>query len=109
MTNLSVFLSASAEMHPGAAALRFGDVTTSFSVLSSDVARFADYLIDGGLRPDDRVAVMLPNRPEFAIVFYGVLRAGGVAVLMSPSLSARAVEFCVALAQGSCCSPIHMK
>jgi long-chain acyl-CoA synthetase len=97
MTNLSVFLSASAEMHPGAAALRCGDVTTSFSELSSDVARFADYLIDGGLRLDDRVAVMLPNRPELATVFYGVLRAGGVAVLMSPSLSARAVEFCVAI------------
>ena len=97
MTNLSVFLSASAEMRPGAAALRCGDVPTSFSVLSRDVARFADYLIDGGLRPDDRVAVMLPNRPELAVVFYGVLRAGGVVVLMSPSRNARAVEFCLTI------------
>lgn len=97
MTNLSVFLSASADMRPGAAALRCGDVTTSFSVLSSDVARFADYLIDGGLRLDDRIAVMLPNRPELAVVFYGVLQAGGVVVLMSPSLSARAVEFCLTI------------
>ena len=95
MTNLSVFLTASAGMRPGAAALRWGDVTTSFSVLSSDVARFADYLVDAGLRLDDRVAVMLPNRPELAVVFYGVLQAGGVVVLMSPSLSARAVEFCL--------------
>src|ERR1700752_3327720 len=93
MTNLSVFLSASAGMRPGAAALHCGDVTTSFSVLARDVARFADYLIDSGLRPDDRGAVMLPNGPELAVVFYGVLQAGGVVVLMSPSLSARAVEF----------------
>jgi long-chain acyl-CoA synthetase len=64
-------------------------------VLSSEVARFADYLIDVGLRPDDRVAVMLPNRPELAVVFYGVLQAGGVVVPMSPSLDARAVEFCL--------------
>jgi long-chain acyl-CoA synthetase len=97
MTNLSVFLSASADMRPGAAALHCGDVTTSFSVLSSDVARFADYLIDGGLRLDDRVAVMLPNRPELAVVFYGVLQAGGVVVLMSPSLGAREVEFCLTI------------
>ena len=95
MTNLSVFLSASADMRPGAAALLCGDVTTSFSVLSRNVARFTDYLIDGGLRVGDRVAVMLPNRPELAVVFYGVLQAGGVVVLMSPSLSARAVEFCL--------------
>ena len=48
---------------PGAAALLCGDVTTKFSVLSRNVARFADYLIDGGLRLGDRIAVMLPNRP----------------------------------------------
>ena len=96
MTNLSVFLSASADMRPGAAALHCGDEATSFWVLSSDVARFADYLTDSGLRLGDRVAVMLPNRPAFAVVFYGVLQAGGVVVPMSPSLSARAVEFCVA-------------
>jgi long-chain acyl-CoA synthetase len=95
MTNLSVFLNVSADVRPGAAALRCGDVTTNFWALSSDVARFADYLIDGGLRLGDRVAVMLPNRPELAVVFYGVLQAGGVAVLMSPSLSPRAVEFCL--------------
>jgi long-chain acyl-CoA synthetase len=97
MTNLSAFLSVSADARPGAAALRCGDLTTGFSVLSSDVARFADFLIDGGLRPGDRVAVMLPNRPELAIVFYGVLHAGGVVVLMSPSLGAREVEFCVTI------------
>ena len=97
ITNLSVFRSASADMRPGAAALLCGDVTTSFSVLSrSLITRFADYLIDGGLRVGDRVAVMLPNRPESR---RRVLRctAGpcGVVVLMSPSLSARAVEFCL--------------
>jgi len=97
MTNLSVFLSASAQVRPDATALRCGDVTTSFSVLSNDVARFADYLVDSGLRLGDRVAVMLPNRPALAVVFYGVLQAGGVVVPMSPSLSARAVEFCVTI------------
>jgi long-chain acyl-CoA synthetase len=97
MTNLSVFLGASAYMRPDAAALRCGDVTTSFSVLSNDVARFADYLIDSGLRLDDRVAVMLPNRPALAVVFYGVLQAGGVVVPISPSLSAHAVQFCLTI------------
>ena len=97
MTNLSAFLGAAADMRPGGAALRCGAVTTSFSALSSDVARFADYLIAVGLQPDDRTAIMLPNRPEFAVAFYGVLQAGGVVVLMSPSLSARAVEFCLTI------------
>ena len=51
------------------------------------------YLGDRGLRPGDRVGVMLANRPEFAMVFYGVLHAGAVVVPMDPLRSAREVEF----------------
>jgi long-chain acyl-CoA synthetase len=36
---------------------------------------------------------MLANRPEFAMVFYGVLHAGAVVVPMDPTRSAREVEF----------------
>jgi long-chain acyl-CoA synthetase len=43
--------------------------------------------------PGDRVGVMLSNRPEFAVVFYGVLYAGAVVVPMNPLQSAREVEF----------------
>jgi long-chain acyl-CoA synthetase len=93
ITNLSLNLTESASRYPDAAALRCADVTTTYSMLADDVARFADYLIDGGLEPGDRVGVMLPNGAAFAVVFYGVLRAGGVVVPMSPSLRFRAVEF----------------
>jgi long-chain acyl-CoA synthetase len=93
MTNLSLSLTESAARYPDAAVLRCDDVTTTYSMLAADVASFADYLIDGGLEPGDRVGVILPNGPAFAVVFYGVLHAGGVVVPMSPSLSFRAVEF----------------
>jgi long-chain acyl-CoA synthetase len=36
---------------------------------------------------------MLPNRPAYAVVVYGVLHAGGVVVPINPGLRARAVEF----------------
>ena len=61
--------------------------------LANDAARLADSLIDGAVRPGDRVAIMLPNGPAFVVVLYGVWYAGGVAVPMSPSQSARAVEY----------------
>ena len=93
MTNLSLCLTESADRDPDAAALRCDGVTTTYSMLAADVARFADYLIDSGMEPGDHVGVMLPNGPAFAVVFYGVLRAGGVVVAMDPSLSFRAVEF----------------
>jgi long-chain acyl-CoA synthetase len=97
VTNLSVYLTESANRYPDASALRCDDATTTYSVLASDVARFADYVIDGGLQPGDRVGVMLPSGPAFAVVFYGVLHAGGVVVPMNPALRARAVEFCLTI------------
>ena len=93
MTNQSLRLAQSADKYPFATALRCEQTTKSYSVLASDVARFADYLIDGGVRPGDRVGIMLPNGPAFVVAFYGALHAGGVAVPMNPSQSRRAVEF----------------
>jgi long-chain acyl-CoA synthetase len=92
MTNLSVHLTESANRYPDASALRCDDATTTYSALANDVARFADYLIDGGLRPGDRVGVMLPTGPAFVVVFYAVLYAGGVVVPLYPTLRTRAVS-----------------
>ena len=85
MTNVSVFLAESAEVYPDAVALRCGAASATYSELASDAARLADCLIDGGVRPGDRVAIMLPNGPAFVVVLYGIWYAGGVAVPMSPS------------------------
>jgi long-chain acyl-CoA synthetase len=93
MSNLSLYLVESADMYPDGPALRCDGATTTFSELADNAARFAAYLGDRGLRPGDRVGVMLPNRPEFAMVFYGVLHAGAVVVPMDPLRSGREVEF----------------
>ena len=39
-----------------------------------------------GIEPGDRVGVMLPNTPAFAIAFYGIMYRGAVAVPMNPLL-----------------------
>jgi len=98
VTNLSVHLAESGYRYPDARALVRDDSTTSYSELANDVARFADYLTYGGLQPGDRVGVMLTNGPEFAVVFYGVLHAGGVVVPLNPALHARAVKFYLTIA-----------
>jgi long-chain acyl-CoA synthetase len=93
MTNLSFYLNESAEIYPNSAALRCDGLTITYSALREDVSRFATYLSDRGVGPGDRVGVMLTNRPEFAVVFYGVLYAGAAVVPMNPLQSAREVEF----------------
>jgi long-chain acyl-CoA synthetase len=93
MTNLSLFLTELADMYPEAPALRCDGSTATYSELADDAARFGAYLDDQGVRPGDRVAVMMANQPEFAVVFFGVAYAGAVAVPMDPLHSVREVEF----------------
>ena len=48
------------------------------------VGAFAGFLKGRGLSPGDRVAIFLENCPQFAIAYYGSLRAGGIVVCLNP-------------------------
>src|SRR5689334_3815533 len=65
----------------------------SYGALDVASARVAALLGERGVKPGDRVGVMLPNVPEFAVVYYGVLRAGAVVVPMNVLLKEREVAF----------------
>ena len=89
--NLASNLKRSAELHPDRPAVRLDGTVLTYRGLDERSSRVAGLLRDHGIGPGDRVAVMLPNTPEFAIVYYGVLRAGGVVVPMNPLLKEREV------------------
>ncbi|GAA2508670.1 long-chain fatty acid--CoA ligase [Streptomyces thermolineatus] len=92
MTNLALNLVRTAAEHPERPAIRFGESVYSYAELDGASARVAGALVADGLRPGDRVAVMLPNVPAVVALYYGVMRAGGVVVPMNPLLKAREVE-----------------
>ena len=62
-------------------------------MLNEGATRIAGLLKEKGLEPGDRVGIMLPNVPYFGIVYYGILRAGGVVVPMNVLLKGREVAF----------------
>jgi long-chain acyl-CoA synthetase len=93
MPNLGFYLTESADRYPHAVALRCEGVTTTYSQLADGVCRFGEFLVRQGITPGDRVGLMLPNRPEFVVVFHSVLHEGAVAVPMNPLQSAREVAF----------------
>jgi long-chain acyl-CoA synthetase len=93
MPNLRFYLTESAKTYPEAAALRCEGVTTTYAQLADQVRRFGEFLVRQGIKPGDRVGIMLPNRPEFVVVFYSVLHEGAVVVPMNPLQSGREVEF----------------
>ncbi|MGP0022213.1 MAG: long-chain-fatty-acid--CoA ligase [Streptosporangiaceae bacterium] len=93
MTNLASNLAGTTRAHPGRVAVRVGEATMMYRELDEASARVAGLLRERGLKPGDRVGIMLPNVAEFAVVYYGVLRAGGVVVPMNPLLKAREVAY----------------
>ncbi|TFF90142.1 MAG: AMP-dependent synthetase [Promethearchaeota archaeon] len=58
-----------------------------YSELRDYVHRFATFLQENGLEKGDRVAINLPNCPQYLIANYGTILAGGVASGCSPLLS----------------------
>src|SRR6202041_135865 len=93
MTSLSANLVASKNRNPDRVALRCDDLQFTFAEFAAAAARVATLLEQSGVEPGDRVGVMLPNTPAFAIAFYGIIYRGAVAVPMNPLLKAREVAF----------------
>jgi long-chain acyl-CoA synthetase len=91
--SLAELLTATAGAHAERPALKLDDMVVNYAVLNEGATRIAGLLKDKGLKPGDRVAIMLPNVPYFGVVYYGILRAGGVVVPMNVLLKGREVAF----------------
>jgi long-chain acyl-CoA synthetase len=91
--SLAYNLIGSVQRYPDSVALGMGDAVITYAELDHATARVAGLLRERGFGPGDRAGIMLPNVPEFAIAYYGVLRAGGVVVPMNVLLKQREVEF----------------
>lgn len=59
----------------------------SYLEIDEDSTRFANRLIELGLRPGTPVLIVLPNVPQFLVVAYGVLKAGGILASINPLLT----------------------
>jgi acyl-CoA synthetase (AMP-forming)/AMP-acid ligase II len=68
------------------------DVLT-YEQLAESVARLRTGLVWLGLRPGDRVGIMIPNQVEFPLAWLSVIDAGAVAVPLNPKYTQREIEF----------------
>ncbi|HYW26886.1 MAG TPA: long-chain fatty acid--CoA ligase, partial [Terriglobales bacterium] len=91
--NLSSNLLETTRHHADRVALKLDDVQLTYRDLDRASARLAGWLRDRGLRPGDRVGIMLPNVPDFAVAYYGALRAGAAVVPMNVLLKQREVAY----------------
>lgn len=55
--------------------------------------RFGNLLAEAGVQPEQRVILALPDIPEFAAALFGVVKVGGVVVMVNPHLKADEVRY----------------
>ena len=70
-----------------------GPAKITYAELWEQARRYGAALEALGIAPDDRVAIMIPNVPDFPRAYYGILAAGGVVVPVHALLTAEEVAY----------------
>jgi len=94
--NLADLVRDAAARLPAAPALVADGATMTWGELDGRVGGVAAALRARGLPPSARVAIALPQVPDFAVAFFGVLRAGLVAVPVNPGFTPRELQHVLA-------------
>ncbi len=83
-TPMTQALARTARELPDKTALIFVDSKITYRQLNDMANRFANALIDMGVKPGDKVAMLMPNMPQLVAAVYGAWRAGAVVVMNNP-------------------------
>lgn len=91
-TTLLEYLSRLAAEHGNRAALLFKGRAVTYGQLERESTAFAAALAELGAGKGDRVALLLPNCPQFVVAQFGAWKAGAIVVPLNPIYSERELE-----------------
>ncbi len=86
-------LAASACKNPHQPCTIFSGAAIAYQEMDRLTDRLAVALIQQGVKPGDRVGIMLPNIPQFVLAYFAILKAGAVVVAINPQYKSREIEF----------------
>ncbi|WP_318614334.1 long-chain-fatty-acid--CoA ligase [Sporosarcina sp. YIM B06819] len=87
------FLTRSGKKYPEKTAMHFMGKDISYKEFHESALKFANYLKSIGIEKGDRVAIMLPNCPQGAIAYYGILYIGAIVVQTNPLYTEREIAY----------------
>ena len=87
------WLSRSARRFPDKVALVCGEQRWTYKALDQRADHLATALLDAGVARQDRVAVLMDNCAETVISLYGILKAGGVFIILAGSLKGAKLRY----------------
>ena len=86
--NIKQMLEKTAGELPQKDAIVLGPYRTTYGELNEASNRVANALIGLGVEKGDHVAILMPSGPEWAVNYFGVVKAGGISILLSSMLKA---------------------
>ena len=92
-TSIPTLFAAQAARTPEAVAVSSGDDSWTYRELDEAANRLAHLLIDRGVGPGQRVALLLPRSVEAIVAIFAVLKTGAAYVPIDPAVPAARVEF----------------
>ncbi|MCK7480894.1 MAG: AMP-binding protein [Candidatus Moduliflexus flocculans] len=86
------FLEEAARKYPDRACTIFKGAVISYQEMNALTDSIAAALVEMGVKKGDRVGIFMPNTPQFVMVYYGILKAGGVVVATNPLYTPPEIE-----------------
>jgi len=86
-------LTASAIKNPHQPCTIFSGAAITYQEMDQLTDQLAIAIIQQGVKPGDRVGIMLPNIPQFVLAYFAILKAGAVVVAINPQYKSREIEF----------------
>ena len=91
--NLASALELHAASDPDRVVLRFEGRSITYAELNREATRLADALRARGIRTGERVALFLPNLPEFLIAYYAVQKLGAIVATINAIFKTEEVRY----------------
>ena len=86
--NITQTLEDTASKVPHKEAIVLGDRRITYGELDAASNRVANAVLKLGMEKGTHVAILMSHSPEWVINYFGVIRGGGIAVLLNPALKA---------------------
>jgi long-chain acyl-CoA synthetase len=93
--NIAQHVERAARFFPDKPAILFEGAQLRYADLNQRANRLANALKANGVRRGDRVALYLPNIPEFAVCYCAILKAGAIAVSINAIFKSEEVRFII--------------
>ena len=85
----------SAKKHGSSQAVWFRDSWITYGELNRKANKVAGFLVGSGLTRGDRVALLVENSIEFVLIYFGILKAGGVVVGLNTEITSQDLSYLV--------------